>query len=242
MRISVWTMDSYPASYFCGPRLKNLAHRPAIWLMVVHSPSRKMPDSASIEVMMTFFRILSSSSIFLPHLHCNSVWVFSSSVVFMTADFSRVGSLALRPPPCLEELGLQFIWPLPFDLPCMGGTARSLRYHQHSSPGHWAQWPPLHEEKFIYQHRSLLYSNHFRRTCSFVKLLLSNGRIYLPIKNLLPSSRCCSVVCFKVIAHPHSTIFCWHLLETVIGKSHAKKTNSNPYLKVGTSGGHSWMQ
>jgi hypothetical protein len=36
-------------------------------------------------------------------------------------------------------------------------------------------------------------------TCLFAKALLSNGCIYLLIKNLLPSSRCRFVVCFKVV-------------------------------------------
>jgi hypothetical protein len=36
-------------------------------------------------------------------------------------------------------------------------------------------------------------------TCLFVKVLLSNGCIYLLIKNLMPSSRCCFLVCFAVV-------------------------------------------
>jgi hypothetical protein len=35
-------------------------------------------------------------------------------------------------------------------------------------------------------------------TCLFAKALPNNGHVYLLIKNLLPSSECCFVVCFEV--------------------------------------------
>jgi hypothetical protein len=37
------------------------------------------------------------------------------------------------------------------------------------------------------------------RTCLIAKALPSNDRVYLFIKNLLPSSDCCFVVCFEVV-------------------------------------------
>jgi hypothetical protein len=36
-------------------------------------------------------------------------------------------------------------------------------------------------------------------TCLFAKALLGNGRVYLPIKNVLPTIECCFVVCFEVV-------------------------------------------
>jgi hypothetical protein len=47
------------------------------------------------------------------------------------------------------------------------------------------------------KHHSLSYSNRFRGNV-FEKVLLSNGCSYLLIKNLLPSSECCFVVCVQV--------------------------------------------
>jgi hypothetical protein len=44
---------------------------------------------------------------------------------FVTVDFSGVGSLAPRPTPNLEDQGLHFVWPIPFDLSGMGGPTRS---------------------------------------------------------------------------------------------------------------------
>jgi hypothetical protein len=38
-------------------------------------------------------------------------------------------------------------------------------------------------------------------TYLFSKVLPTNGRVYLLIKNLLPSSECCSVACFEVVTH-----------------------------------------
>jgi hypothetical protein len=44
-----------------------------------------------------------------------------------------VGLLARRSTPNLEDQGLHFIWPLPFDLSGIGGSTRSLRSRQHNS-------------------------------------------------------------------------------------------------------------
>jgi hypothetical protein len=48
--------------------------------------------------------------------------------VFVRVNFSGVGSIASRSTPNLENH---------FDLSGMGGSARSLRSRQHSSPGDW---------------------------------------------------------------------------------------------------------
>jgi hypothetical protein len=49
------------------------------------------------------------------------------------------------------------------------------------------------------KHHSLLYSFVSMQTCLFAKALPSNVCIYLLIKNLLPSRKCCFVVWFKVV-------------------------------------------
>jgi hypothetical protein len=45
---------------------------------------------------------------------------------FVTVDFFEGGSLAPRPNPNLEDKGLHFVWPLPFDLCGKDGTAKSF--------------------------------------------------------------------------------------------------------------------
>jgi hypothetical protein len=56
---------------------------------------------------------------------------------FVTVNSSEVVSLA--PTPKLEDQGLYFDWPLPFELSDMDGLTRSLHSRQHSSPGLWAR-------------------------------------------------------------------------------------------------------
>jgi hypothetical protein len=62
---------------------------------------------------------------------------------FVTVIFFGVGSLSPRQTPNVEDQGLHFICPLPFDLSDMGCHTRSLRSRQLSSLGHWgAQTSP----------------------------------------------------------------------------------------------------
>jgi hypothetical protein len=49
------------------------------------------------------------------------------------------------------------------------------------------------------KHGSLLYSNHFRGTCLFVKELLSNGCVYLLIMNLLHSTTHCLLLVLRSV-------------------------------------------
>jgi hypothetical protein len=54
----------------------------------------------------------------------------------VTANFSKVQSLASYPTPNLKDQGLYFAWPLSFDLSGMGDHSRRLRSRQHNYPGH----------------------------------------------------------------------------------------------------------
>jgi hypothetical protein len=45
--------------------------------------------------------------------------------------------VAAPPPPPNEDLGLHFIWPLPFQESGISGSTRSLHSSQHMSLGHW---------------------------------------------------------------------------------------------------------
>jgi hypothetical protein len=56
---------------------------------------------------------------------------------FWTVNCSWVLWLTPRPTPNLEIQGVHFVYPLLFDVSDMDGPTRSLRSHQHNSPGHW---------------------------------------------------------------------------------------------------------
>jgi hypothetical protein len=66
----------------------------------------------------------------------NPVCFLTSPHGFITVNFSGVRSLAPCLIPNLEDQGLHF-WPLPCDLSGTCGPTRSLRFRQHSCPGHW---------------------------------------------------------------------------------------------------------
>jgi hypothetical protein len=56
---------------------------------------------------------------------------------FVRVNFSWVWSLATHPAPNLEVQVLLLVCHLHFDLSSIGGPTRSVRFRQHSSPGHW---------------------------------------------------------------------------------------------------------
>jgi len=57
-----------------------------------------------------------------------------------------VYSARLASPHLPSVVDCYFIWPLPFDLSCLGGPIGSLRSSQYSSPDHnRAHKPPHHE-------------------------------------------------------------------------------------------------
>jgi hypothetical protein len=58
----------------------------------------------------------------------HKLWRFHNSI------FSGVGMLASLPTLKPQDQALKFVGPLRFDLPDVGGTTRSLRSRQHSSP------------------------------------------------------------------------------------------------------------
>jgi hypothetical protein len=92
-----------------------------------------------VSVQLCSFRLLLLLLLLL-YWRYNPVSVLASSIGcggFVTVDISGVGLTAPRPAPNLEDQGLHFVWPLPFDLFGMGSSTRSLRSHQHSTPGHW---------------------------------------------------------------------------------------------------------
>jgi hypothetical protein len=93
--------------------------------------------------------------IFFLYWRYNPVWVFASSVVpawssggFVTVNFTRMVSLAPRPTSSLDNQGLHFVWPLPFDLSGMGGSTWSFRSRQHSSPGPGGK-SPFHDMEVV---------------------------------------------------------------------------------------------
>jgi hypothetical protein len=83
---------------------------------------------------MQFISFFQSEGLLLLYWFYNPVWVLASSMVikgknggvleaskkifghFVTVNFSGVGSLAPRQTLNLEDQGLHFVWPLPFDL------------------------------------------------------------------------------------------------------------------------------
>jgi hypothetical protein len=87
----------------------------------------------------------------------SSVVLFHRRWRFRNSRFVRGGIVAPRPTLSLENQGLYFVWPLPFDLSGIHGPTRSLRSRQHSSPGHWgAHTSPhlggsLREEAYLTQ-------------------------------------------------------------------------------------------
>jgi hypothetical protein len=68
---------------------------------------------------------------------------------FVEVDFSGVGVFASHSAPITEDHGLNSSGPLPFDLSGVCGPTRSLRLHQHSSPGHCGRRPPLSDKAVV---------------------------------------------------------------------------------------------
>jgi len=76
------------------------------------------------------------------HARCFLCFARCSNRV-LASSFSGSGLSARRPTPNLEDQGLFFVWPLPFDQSGMVRPARDQSPHRHSSLGHWdTQAPP----------------------------------------------------------------------------------------------------
>jgi hypothetical protein len=69
---------------------------------------------------------------------------FPPSGSFVTIHFSKVEVLAPWSTPNLEDQGLHFVWPLPFDL-----SGKILRSCQHSPPRHWGRKLHLHNKAVV---------------------------------------------------------------------------------------------
>jgi hypothetical protein len=74
----------------------------------------------------------------------------------------------------MEEQGLHFVWPLPFNLSGMGGSTRSLRSRQHSFQVIGARKPPLHGKAVVLEESCSFLnkdepSHRFKKIYSFRK-------------------------------------------------------------------------
>jgi hypothetical protein len=61
------------------------------------------------------------------------LWRFRNSILVM----GEVVIPTPNPQPKEPGLRIHFVWPLPFDLSCIGDPTRSLRSRQNSCQGHW---------------------------------------------------------------------------------------------------------
>jgi hypothetical protein len=95
------------------------------------------------EVITTSIQIVSNSSV----ISCIIWWFFFFTGAttlylglvhgFIKVNLFAVGSLAPCPTTKLEDQGLHFVCPLPFNLSGTVGATRSLHSRQHSSPVNW---------------------------------------------------------------------------------------------------------
>jgi hypothetical protein len=81
-------------------------------------------------------------SIFV-HQGLSEILVF---VGFVNSTFLW-GGTDPRPTPNVKDQGHHCVCPLPFEVSGTAGSTRNLRYHQHSSRGHWARKRPLHDKE-----------------------------------------------------------------------------------------------
>jgi hypothetical protein len=124
-----------PTSVF--PFQSSLSEAGTISTFEVSVPRHSRRSYPVPTVILFYFYFLSSLAL-QPCVSWPPPWSYSiGSGGFVTVNSSGMGSLSPRPTPNMEDQRLHFVFSLPFDLSGMGGTIRSLRSRQHSSPGHW---------------------------------------------------------------------------------------------------------
>jgi hypothetical protein len=125
---------------------------------------------------------------FLLYWRYNPVWILASTIDsggFVTVDYSGVGLLAPRLNLSLEDQGLHFVWPAPFDRPepyapasialCVIGAHK----------------PPLHDKTVVLEEDLICHDYNYGNILSVERLWRMGPKRIKPVYRQYPTLTSC---------------------------------------------------